>query len=447
MAAVQFSTGGLFLALTAAGRADATCAWSGALLLAAAVLQGKLALKSNQRQRISRPNPFRRTSFWRTMFVGVIGSYALALVHGPQPGTPYLFAAAIAVWYTLTLLPIGADPRVLDAWRRLTQRKIPRKIAASVTLCAGLLLAAELTLRGSSFVLNQNWCAAELPATAGQLTTAGIVSAGAEPNPNADSRFHVAIVGDEITLGGIHNDGALSQLEVLVPGLRVTNFSLPNAGPRQYAADLTRRVLDCRPNLVLTFVSPGEDVLSESAGSDFFDWRSLAVAKRFVPASSARPMTERDGAFLHAAGRELTVCRTPTDAATQRRWQKTLRHLDDLVRTCHRRHVDVALVVVPGEFQLNRVLRETLCRRLGYGPEDLDLELPQRRLAEFADHCRIPCIDLLPHLRLCEESPYERETRQWNADGTAVALNTIGGWMQSRYGATLPTTANVVTRR
>jgi hypothetical protein len=447
MAAVQFSTGGLFLALAATRRADAAVGWAGALILAAAVLQGKLALKANQRRRAAKANPFRRTSFWRTMFVGVVCCYLLGLALGPQPSTPHLFAAAVCLWYSFTLLPIGADPRVLEVWRKLSQRKIYRKFLASVAVAAGLLLAAEVTLRGCDWILNRGWLDLANSPAGGNVAAAGLAAAAPLPVPNADGRFHVTIVGDEVTLGGIHNDGALSQLEVLVPGVRVTNFSVPNAGPRQYAADLTRRVLDCRPDLVLTFVSPGEDILSESSGSDLFNWRSLAVVKHWAIAHSAPSTPDADRTFLQSVGNELSVCRTPIDATTQRRWRKTLGHLEDLVRTCQRRKVDVALVVVPGEFQLNRVLLETLCRRMGYESKDLDLELPQRRLADFAGSHQIPCVDLLPHLRLCESSPYERDTRQWNAAGTAVALQTIGGWLQSRYGTMLPAAVRIADRR
>jgi hypothetical protein len=319
-------------------------------------------------------------------------------------------------------------------------------VLASVTASTCLLLATELTLRGYNWILNREWLAAA-SSPIGNFTAAGLRAADAVPHSIADGRFHVAIVGDEVSLGGIHNDGALSQLEVLVPGLRVTNFSVPDSGPRQFAADLTDRVLDCRPDLVLTFFSPSDDILSESAGSDFFDWRSLAVAKRFGSARPAQTATDAGATFLQAVGKELSVCRTPIDRATQQRWQKAVNHLDELVRACRRRKVEVALVVVPGEFQLNRVLLETLCRRMGYESKDLDLELPQRRLAEFAGDRQIPCVDLLPHLRLCEASPYEHESRQWNGEGTAIALRTIGGWIQSRYGVTLPETVRIADRR
>ena len=201
---------------------------------------------------------------------------------------------------------------------------------------------------------------------------------------------------------------------------------------------------------MLTFVSVGDDILAESAGSEWFDWRSLALSRlplaRQLVYRQASPASRDETTFLQTAGRELTVCRTPIDATTSRRWQKALGHLDGLVRTCQRSNVDLALVMVPGEFQVNHVLLETLCRRMGYQQQEIDLDLPQRRLATFAGDRQVPYVDLLPHLRLCEESPYERDTRQWNAEGTAIALRTVGGWLQSRYGDVIPTSGQVSTK-
>src|SRR5690606_21888538 len=152
LAAAQLSTGGLFLALAATGRADAAGAWAGAIILAAAILQGKLLLKANQRQRVRRTNPFRRTSFWRTMFVGMVVSYLIALAIGPRPGTAYLFVAALCVCLSITLLPIGVDQRTLDAWQRITRRWMFRRAAAGLTACAMALPAAEITLRGYAWL-------------------------------------------------------------------------------------------------------------------------------------------------------------------------------------------------------------------------------------------------------------------------------------------------------
>lgn len=453
MAAVQFSTGGLFLALVwRETAAFALAGWAGAILMATAVAQGKLALKSLKQQRHVRTNVFRRGVFWKSLFVGIVLCYAGSLLLGPDPATPFVFVSAVSLWYTLLLLPIAVNPQILETWKRISQRKIPRRSAAFVYHALLLLVCAELALRGYTWTNSNPWLAGNLlrPRPLNVATAGFVGPATPAVTLDRDSRFHVAIVGDEVTLGGIHNDGALSQLEVLVPGIRVTNFSMPQAGPREYASELTDRVLDCQPDLVLTFVSVGEDILSESAGAELFDWRSLQLSQLPLARQLARtrvkdtPDTSTDPAdFLQLLGRELSVCRTPIDTATERRWKKTFRHLDGLVRECQRSQIEMALVVVPSQFQVNQVLCETLCRRMGYQHQQLDLDLPQRKLATFAGDRKVECVDLLPHLRLCDEPPYERSTRQWNTTGAAVAVRTIGGWLQARYGEVIPTTSQI----
>ena len=448
-AAVQLGMGSIFLALTClSAEPVAYRGWAGAIMLTSAIVQGKLALKAFQQQHARRGNIFRRTRFWRTMFVGLVVCYLAALVPGPDLGTPYAFAAAVSVWYSFMLLPIAANPQVLETWKRLAQRKILRRSAAVVYYSLAFAVASELSLRGYALIVDSPWCQA-ITSRRWQATFASAGMLGRPASVDIGSRFHVAIVGDEVTFGSIRNDGALSQLEVLVPGVRVTNFSVPNVGPREYAQDLAQRVIDCRPDLVLTFISVGDDILAESAGWEWFDWHSLhlsrlTLARHFakpLPAKSA-PFSDADS-YLRVTGRELSVCRTPVDGSTDGRWQKALQHLDGLVRNCQRSQVDLALVLVPSEFQVNRVLLETLCRRMGYAEKQIDLELPQRRLATFAGDRQVPYVDLLPHLRLCQEPPYERSTRQWNAEGTAVALRTVGGWIQSRYAAIIPATGQV----
>jgi len=125
------------------------------------------------------------------------------------------------------------------------------------------------------------------------------------------------------------------------------------------------------------------------------------------------------------------------------RWQATLAHLDRLLENCQRQQMPLALVLVPGEFQVNRGLCVTLARRMGCPAEQFDVDLPQRRLAGFADHRKLPLVDLLPYLRLCRQSPYEPNATAWNEQGHAVAASAIGGWLVSRYGSQLASAAQL----
>jgi hypothetical protein len=101
------------------------------------------------------------------------------------------------------------------------------------------------------------------------------------------------------------------------------------------------------------------------------------------------------------------------------------------------------LVLVPGEFQVNRTLCDMLVRRLGCTSEQFDVELPQRRLAGFAEGRQLPVLDLLPHLRLARQSLYRPNATAWNEQGSVAAASAIGGWLQSRYGGELELAAQL----
>ena len=206
-----------------------------------------------------------------------------------------------------------------------------------------------------------------------------------------------------------------------------------------------------RPDLVLAVVSVCEDLTHESDASSWFDWRQLELPRYFAK-TSASPVATLDSraaanndfeSFLRVLGPQLAACRTPIDETMRARWQHTFSELDGLLESCQRQQVPLAIVLVPGEFQVDRALGATLARRMGYTSEQFDVDLPQRRMAGFADLRKLPLLDLLPHLRLCRQSTYEPNGTAWNAQGDTVAASAIGGWLESRYGSQLASAAQL----
>jgi len=94
----------------------------------------------------------------------------------------------------------------------------------------------------------------------------------------------------------------------------------------------------------------------------------------------------------------------------------------------------LALVVVPAEFQLRPELCSVLRRRGGFAPDELDVELPQRRLAAFAHEQSMAVIDLLPHLRAAGAPVFERHAERLNATGNRVTADTLASWLAVHYG-------------
>jgi len=259
--------------------------------------------------------------------------------------------------------------------------------------------------------------------------------------------FRVAVLGDGLTLSGSCRTNCLAQLERLLPGIEICHFGLPRAGPREYASQFALEVADFQPHLVLAFFSAGDDVIGQSPRHAALDWRRLRLA-RLAAAWWPRPSSERATfdaatvsadyeAYLRRCSQRLAVCRTPIDDDFECLWRESLAQLGNLLGQCRRRRLPLALVVAPAEFQVDRRLCETLRRRAGYESGQLDLELPQRRLAQFACAHELPLVDLLPHFRASGSSPYLRRAAHWNEQGHVLAGQVLAGWLRAHYGGAI----------
>jgi hypothetical protein len=264
--------------------------------------------------------------------------------------------------------------------------------------------------------------------------------------------LRVTVLGDGKSQRVAHDSSYLADLEALLPGVRVSGTS--SVAPREYAARLSKELARRRPELVLAVISVGEDITAEGRTKSVFDWRELGLTKLLAAEGGPPTRGEKSAGeaadmqeFLRSQSPQLVVCRTPIDESMHAHWKRTLAGLRELAARCKSDHLPLALVVVPAEFQVSRNLCDTLRRRQGIETKNLDLELPQRRLAAIAEEQGIAMIDLLPYLRQCEEPPYVRNTAQWNSQGQAVAARAVGGWLQSRFGAQVAATTQLTSRR
>ncbi len=262
----------------------------------------------------------------------------------------------------------------------------------------------------------------------------------AEPSPGV---FRVAVLGDGMTLSGSYQTNCLSRLEQSLPGIEICHFGLPSASPREYAAQFVLEVAQFQPHLVLAFFSVRDDVTGQSPRAAF-DWHGVRLARlatAWLPECPSKNCTIDEANstagyedYLRQCAQRLAVCRTPINDELECLWRQSLAQLGDLLRQCRRRELPLALVVVPAEYQVDRRLCATLSRRAGYESGQIDLELPQRRLAQFAFAHELPLIDLLPHLRAAEESPYLRLASFWKDVGHALAGQALRGWLQAHFG-------------
>lgn len=445
------------------GQPSLYCAPAGVLMIGLAIVQLVIARRVFLRRGVTTSQSLhRRPLFWRQLLVGLVVCYVIGLCLGPDPDVKYFFQASLAFWYTVAIVPLVITPNSVKGLNRWTSARPVRFAGKTLFVASLLFVSAEASLRTHDLLSNGRspalYIARSLKLAPGSLlhgqsvNRLGYWDDDFQPAPPPGT-FRIAVLGDDLTLSGTFDSNCVKQLARRVPGVEVYHFGVPTAGPREYSAQLAGEVAHFKPDLVLVFLSIGDDITHEVPLPSSFDWRGLRILQwaagpgfvasgylsNFGPAAVARAFD--DEAYLRSCARRLVICRTPIDEAMHGRWQQSLAHLDDVMHQCRRVNVPMALVLAPGEFQVSRTLCEALRRRAGYSAEELDLELPQRRLAGFADQRQLPVLDLLPHFRAAEISPFSQNAHHWNDHGHAIAAGILSNWLQSRFGAMIAANA------
>lgn len=419
---------------------------AGLMLVACAVVQLRLIFSAWRAGRLSgSENPLASLRFWRSLLMGALVAYLAALAIGPVRNVGCAWIAAVCAWQTLLMLPLAASPTIAEDWRKWTQGRTARRLAWLVYASILILIAGEVGLRAHRLVLDGP--AFSAAAEFKQIDSFSSVLQVSEPLAVRvarlkPARFRVAIFGDG-AICGRESNGYLVRVEQAVPGVEVVPLAVRFTESGARSVELSAQVHDCDPDLVLAVLPVCQDLARQPAECGYFDWRQFELATLLA----GQPLLEESPtmhvsadnfeSFLRGLGPQLAACRTPIDDRMRARWDRVFESLDRLIVGCRDARVPVALVIVPAEFQVNRVLRETLLRRNGLPADRFDVELPQRRLARFAEHRDLPLIDLLPHLRLCSQSIYQRHATALNDEGNMAAASAIGGWLQSRYGGQL----------
>jgi hypothetical protein len=437
------------------------CRATGALVLIASAAIQAMALRRIWRKpalfevRDSR----RRRYLYRWLIAGWLGCYAAAVGFGSRPGIEVLFAGMAAVWYAAWLwmrtCDVGLPGVAGRIWRSPSLGLIGRSLATVVFGVA----AAEFGLRLYSCANEQLSSRMVVDAIKAQsayvpyrdvTNRRKVTSESPSPvQPAANDRtFRIAILGDEVALSQCGETCCLRELQRRLSNVRVTNFGLPMAGPREYLAVFHDEVAPSAPDLVLCFLSVDSDVTEQIPLPGLFDWRGLKLCQLadrplgmdlatglLADADIALSWHRRHGRceFLQDRARHLSVCRAPMGAEMRTRWDEIFARLVALSDECRERQLDFGIVVVPGDFQVNPALCETLQRRLGYSSNNVDIKLPQRRFALFAQQQQLELLDLLPHLENAGPAAFGHNDHRLSDRGAAVAADAVGTWIERGF--------------
>jgi hypothetical protein len=409
--------------------------------------------------------PIGRWSYWLATAASVAACYVLAVLVGSRPeiladesNARYVFWTSFALCHAAVWQALSSPSERWTFIRGLDPRG--RLQSAVWTACPLLVLplACELGLRfyavavGDEVMTHYVTDALKLP-PGGERLGRTVNSQGywddEFPRSVGQEQLRVAALGDEAVLCGDGDSNFLAQVERLLPGVEVLNFGLVQASPREYAAQLESAVAPCRPDVLLVFVSIGTDITEAPALPGPFDWRSLHLVQRSAglltheAVSKVATRCARLGHRHHESSDweklvgQLPICRVPVPEPLESRWQAVYGHLDTLLDRCRALDIEPMVVALPCEFQVDDKLCQTLCRRAGFRPEQIDIDLPQRRLASYAKDRGVEMLDLSPHLRASRRPNYECNSEHFNEEGNSLSAAILSDWLETRYDGTL----------
>ncbi len=414
---------------------------AGFVLIACALCTGRAAWTMwRRRDGLAAFKPWLSWSVAGRIFVGLFACYSIALVVGPMHYLEFGLLAAAVAWLSLVLLPLAAAPGRFEEWTAWLRHRAVRRTEWLIVGAILLVVAAELALQGAKLFERHPW----LDAVA-STNSAALSSMSAAPLPGSPLRM--ALITDAQRRDCHGEQGCRAHIERALPGVKIVPVTVTAPWSNAPTSEVAEQLAAADVDVVLAMLTVCDELTRDKPAASWFDWRQLELARLVGAREShddAAPISTATAAdfesFCGLVSPQLAACRTPIDETMRARWQETFDSVDQLTAACRAADLPLTLVLVPGEFQLNHALRETLARRAGYSPNQLDVELPQRKLAGYAAERRLPLIDLLPTLRLCRESPYQRHAEHFSPVGHQATAAAIGGWLESRYGDHLAAT-------
>jgi hypothetical protein len=270
------------------------------------------------------------------------------------------------------------------------------------------------------------------------------------PVEKSPGRCRIAALGDSFSVGPAvaYDANYLTVLEQSLGNVELLNFGVAGTGPREYALILRQDVWGFQPDCVLLSIFVGNDITEELATPRKMDPRQsylylfltrgsrLLLEARRSKSESKGEKVDRLSAgrmssvkFIEVEQRRLAVCRPGAGKDMEKKWQRALTRLETIANECRKRQVPLACVLIPDEFQTNPSLLSEVLRTAGLSRADIDLDLPQRRLAAFFAQRDVPCLDLLPVFAGTTDGYALRDTH-WNEAGNHRAAAAISGWLK-----------------
>lgn len=150
--------------------------------------------------------------------------------------------------------------------------------------------------------------------------------------------------------------------------------------------------------------------------------RQIGEAIGAVEPISATPSAEEMKQRLWGGEGTVSLLRE-SPPALEKAWRLTMDELDAMTAICRREGVHFAVIVIPYTIQVVPEVLQEKIRFHGLRAEDIDIEGPNKRIAEWGKVRGVPVIDLLDAFRKAEDPAvlYWKNDIHWSEKGHLLA--------------------------
>ena len=115
----------------------------------------------------------------------------------------------------------------------------------------------------------------------------------------------------------------------------------------------------------------------------------------------------------------------------QTRWKAVEAAFESMAAICQAEHVELVVLAMPADFQIDERLLERYARLSGCRRDELDLGLPQRKLAAGAARAGAAFIDTRPELAPLAGGAYLPDGRLLSERAQTIVRGALAAWIQS----------------
>jgi hypothetical protein len=266
-------------------------------------------------------------------------------------------------------------------------------------------------------------------------------------------------IGDSLLFGTVpyqHNFLTILEEEwnllETAPRIEVFNMGIPATGPRQYLSVLIKDALPLRPDVALVFIYIGNDFL-ESSRKPILQYPFVVAAGKYIvdlirhvegsttfhsrtsQYNDDAPTWSRDWFLQIEIGRSDIYA--PGSTMLAERLPRMMYFVDEMRRVCKEQEIALYVVLIPDEVQIDQTLQLDVLTALHLEQDQLDFDLPNKRLAQELEERAIKYLDLLPVFREAgrERRLYIPRDTHWNIEGNRLAANLLRDFLRKELSA------------